>query len=153
MFSFILVPTWLLISVSVFPTVKHASLLIYQQRLLVRPSVSLTCIQHWCVINALGSMNLGLMQICTPLSPSLEIFRHQIHVHNHAREHIDCDRVCDHWAFPSIFSKRESKHVYPHTNTAYFSVISSWRLLTREYDMENVYAMPMSIFFNHWIRA
>ena len=43
--------------------------------------------------------------------------KNQIHVHNHARVHIDCERVCDHWAFPSIFSKRESKHVNPYTNT------------------------------------
>ena len=35
-FSFILVPTWLLISVSFFPTGEHASLQIYQQRLSVR---------------------------------------------------------------------------------------------------------------------
>ena len=127
-FSFIFVPIWLLISVSVFPTIEQASLQIYQQRLSVRPSVSLTCIQHWCIpnfyslINALGSKNVGLMQICTPLSPSLQIFRlvmtkNQIHVHNHARVHIDCERIYDHWAFPSTFSKRESKHVNPYTNT------------------------------------
>ena len=35
-FSFILVPTWLLTSVPVFPTVEHASLQIYQQSLSVR---------------------------------------------------------------------------------------------------------------------
>ena len=43
--------------------------------------------------------------------------KNQIHVHNHARVHIDCERVCDHWSFPSIFLKRESKHVNPYTNT------------------------------------
>ena len=43
--------------------------------------------------------------------------KNQIHVHNHARVHIDCERVCDHWAFSPIFSKRESKHVNPYTNT------------------------------------
>ena len=43
--------------------------------------------------------------------------------------------------------------------TAYFSVISSRRLLNQENahtpvcDMENFYAMPMYLFFNHWIRA
>ena len=62
--------------------------------------------------------------------------KNQIHVHNHARVHIDCERVCDHWAFPSTFSKRESLFVNPYTNTtkthSLFNVISSWRLLNQE---------------------
>ena len=42
---------------------------------------------------------------------------------------------------------------------AYFSVISSWRLLNQENaharvcDIENFYAMPMHLFFNHWVRV
>ena len=76
-------------------------------------------------------MNVGLTQICTPLSPSLQIFRPV--VHNHAHVYIDCERVCDH---SSIFSKWNLSTLILIPTlpkpTAYFSVISSWRLLNQE---------------------
>ena len=109
-----------------------------------------------CQINALGSMNVGLMQICTPLSSH---DKNQIHVHNHACVHIDCERVCDHWAFP--YGNLSTLILIPTLPklTAYFSVISFQRLLNQEnahmrvFDMENFYTMPMYLFLNHWIWA
>ena len=76
--------------------------------------------------------------------------KNQIHVHNHARVHTVS---CDHGAY--------SRNGSPYSNKihSFFSVISSWRLLNQENaharvcDMENFYAMPMHLFFNHWIRV
>ena len=118
-FSFILVPTWLLISVSFFPTGEHASLQIYQQRLSVRNVHS--ALMHTKLLfpgkrsrfnERRTDANLHALQIFRPV-----MTKNQIHLHNHARVHIDCERVCDHWAFPSLFSKRESKHGNSYTNT------------------------------------
>ena len=108
-FSFILVPTWLLISVSVYNTFDFLPCRARQFTNIsaapVGATVSIDACQTFIpLINALGSMNVGLIQICTPLSPSSSHNKNQIHVHNHARVLIDCERVSDHWAFPSIFS-------------------------------------------------
>ena len=132
---------------SVFPTVEQASLQIYQQRLSVRPSVSLMCIQHRCIpnlyslINALGSMNVGLMKICTPLSPSLQIFRP---VMTKIKYMYTTTRACTLIVNVSVIIepfRQYSRNVNLSTliliptlpkPTAYFSVISSWRFLNQE---------------------
>ena len=106
-FSFILVPTWLLISVSVYNTFDFLPCRAHQFTNISAVPVGATVRwmpNFYSLKNAPGSMNVGLMQICTPFSPSSSHNKNQIHVLNHARVHIDCERVCDHWAFPSMFS-------------------------------------------------
>ena len=118
--------------------------------------------QHWCMpnfwflINALGSMNVGLMQICTPLSPSFEIFCPVI---TKIRYMYITMRACTLIVNVSVIIEPFYQYSRAYTNTAYFSLISSWRLLNQENahtcvcDMENFYAMHMYLLFNHWIRA
>ena len=115
----------------------------------MRPS-ALMQVNFYSLINALGSMNVGLMQIRTPLSPSSSHNKNQIHVQNHARVHIDCERVCDQWAFPSIFSSTLIL-IPTQLNLALFPPQENAH--TRVCDMENFYAMHMYHLFNHWIRV
>ena len=114
------------------------------------------------LINALGSMNVGLMQICMPLSPSLEIF---CPVMTKIKYMYTTTRACT--LIVNVTVIIEPFHQYSRNGnlstliliptlpkpTAYFSVISSWRLLnqekahTRVCDMGNFYAMLMYLFF------
>ena len=71
------------------------------------------------------------MQICTPLSPSLEIF---CPVMIKVKYMYTTTRACTQLSW--VFSKGESKHVNPYTNTTkihnLFERISSWWLLNQE---------------------
>ena len=131
-----------------FPTVEHASLQTYQRRLSVRTSVSLTCIPHGCMpnfyslLNALGSMNVGLMQMHAFVAIIEDILsshdKNQIHVQYTTKR--ACTLIVN---VPVII---EPFHQYsrngnpswliliptPSKPTAYSSVISSWRLLNQE---------------------
>ena len=102
------------------------------------------------------------MQICTPLSPSLQIFRP---VMTKIKYMYTTTRACTLIVNVSVII--EPFHHYSRNRnlstliliptlpkpTAYLSVISSWRLLNQENPRVYVYAMPMYLFFNHWIRA
>ena len=93
------------------------------------------------------------MQICTPLSPSLEIF---CPVMIKVKYMYTTTRSCTQLSW--IFSKGESKHVndeslYEHHQNpqlilAYFHK-SRERTRMCVCDMENFYAMPMHLFFYH----
>ena len=119
----------------------------YQQRLSVRPSVSLTCIQHRCIpnfyslINALGSMNFGLMKICTPLSPSLQIFRpvmtkikYMYTTTGACTLIVNVSVIIEPFRQYSRNGNLSTLILIPTLPkpTAYFSVISSWRFLNQE---------------------
>ena len=101
-------------------------------------------------------MNVGLMQICTPLSPSLEIFCLVMtkikYMYTTTRACTPCPKlvvnvtvIMEPILETGVLIRTKSK--------AYFSVISSWRLLNQENaharvcDIENFYAMPMHLFF------
>ena len=101
-FSFILALTWLLISVSVFPTVENIS------AAPVSATVSVSNV-HSALMHtkhlfpdkrsrfneSRTDANLhAFVAIIAHISASHD--KNQIHVHNHARVHIDCERVCDH---------------------------------------------------------
>ena len=100
-------------------------------------------------------MNVGLMQICTPLSPSLQIFRP---VMTKIKYMYTTTRACTLIVNVSVII--EPFHHYSRNGnlstlilmptlpkpTAYFSLISSSRERARVCDMENVYAMPMYLF-------
>ena len=73
-FPFILVPTWLLISVPVYNTFDFLPCRARQFTNISAAPVSATVSIDACQTFALGLMNVGLMQICTPLSPSFKIF-------------------------------------------------------------------------------
>ena len=83
----------------VFPTGEHASLQIYQQRLSVRNVHS--ALMHTKLLfpgkrsrfnERRTDANLhAFVAIIADISSSHD--KNQIHVHNHARVHIDCERV------------------------------------------------------------
>ena len=71
----------------------------------------------------------AFVAIITDISSSHD--KNQIHVHNHARVHIDCERVCDHYSRNGNLSTLFLIPTLPKP-TSYLSVISSWRLLNQE---------------------
>ena len=88
-------------------------------------------------------MNVGLMQICTPLSPSLQIFRP---VMTKIKYMYTTTRACTS-SIVNVSVIIEPFHQYSRNGnlstlililtlpTAYFSVIFSWRLLSNSYTM------------------
>ena len=124
-FSFILVPTWLFISVTVYNNLisyRRARQFANISAAPVSANVSVANV-HSALIHA-SSMNVGLMQICTPLSPLSSHDKNQIHVHNHARVHIDYERVCDHLQYSRNGNLSTLILITTLPNpTAYFSVI------------------------------
>ena len=107
-------------------------------------------------------MNVGLMQICTPLSPSLKIFCPVMtkikYMYTTTRACTPCPKlvvnvtvIMEPILETGVLIRTKSK--------AYFSFISSRRLLNQENAharvcyMENFYAMHVHLFFNHWIRV
>ena len=138
-----------------FPTTEHASLQTYQRRLSVRPSVSLTCILQFdaCLINALVSINVGLMR----MHAFVAIIEDILSSHDKNQIHVQYTTTCACTLIVNVSvitepSKRESKHVNPYTNTIkthslfkrYFLLVTfNSRERTHMCDMENFYAMPV----------
>ena len=100
-------------------------------------------------------MNVGLMQICTPLSPSLEIFYPVMtkikYMYTTTRACTPCPKlvvnvtvIMEPILETGVLIRTKSK--------AFLAFFSSWRLLNQENaharvcDMENFYAMPMHLF-------
>ena len=153
---------------SVFPTGEHASLQIYQQRLSVRNVHS--ALMHTKLLfsgkRSRFEMNVRLMQICTPLSPPLQIFRP---VMTKIKYMYTTTRGCTLIVNVSVIIE-PFHHLSRNGNlstliliptlpkpTAHFSVISSWRLLNQENARVcgtwRTSTQCPCIYFNQWIRA
>ena len=150
-FSFILLPTWLLNSVSVFPTGEHASLQIYQQRLSVRNVHS--ALMHTKLLFPGKRSRFNERRTDANLRAFVAIIADIQSWQNsdtctqpRARAHSRNGNLATLILIPTLPKP-----------TAYFSFISSWRLLNQKNARVcatwKTSTQCPCIYFYHWIRA
>ena len=141
-FSFILVPTWLLISVYVFPTGGHASLQIYQQRLSVRNVHS--ALMHTKLLfpgkrsrfnERRTDANMhAFVAIIADISSSHDKIKYMYTTTSACTLIVNVSVIIEPFYHYSRNGNLSTLILIPTLPkpTAYFSVISSWRLLNQE---------------------